>query len=135
MKSVLVDSNVLLDLFLNDPKWADWSANMLQTYVEDHQLLLNAVIYSEVSIAFEKIETLETALQECGFNMRPIPREALFLAGKVFLQYRRNAGARKSPLPDFFIGAHAAIEKVPLITRDRNRFKGYFPSVKIISPN
>ena len=113
----------------------DWSKNMLGLYHATHTLLISSIIYSEVSIRFESVEELEGVLQIGGFQMRPIPKEALFLAGKAFLAYRKRGGTRRSPLPDFFIGAHAAIEKMPLLTRDSSRYRTDFPTLKLISPD
>lgn len=135
MNGVLVDSNVILDIFEDDPHWADWSESILLHYGTTHTLYMNAIIYSEVSIAFERIEELEEALSESGFRMLQIPKEALFLAGKVFLQYRKNKGSSVFPLPDFYVGAHAAVAGLELITRDISRYKTYFPTVKLISPD
>jgi predicted nucleic acid-binding protein len=135
MKQVLIDSNVILDLFLDDPVWAQWSATVLQEHEETHLLCINAMIYAEISIGFRRIEELERAISACGFKFLAIPREALFLAGKVFLKYRRAKGRKTSPLPDFFIAAHAAVSKLPLITRDRKRISHYFPTIELITPN
>ena len=135
MTGLLVDANVILDVFEDDPVWADWSEAMLQRYQVTHVLYINPVVYAEVSIGFERIEEAEAALNGSGFQMRQIPREALFLAGKAFLAYRKRRGSRTSPLPDFFIGAHAAVECLDLLTRDAPRFKTYFPTVKLISPD
>ena len=134
MSKVLVDSNIILDIFEYDPVWYDWSVNILNEYSEDYTLCINSVIYTEVSIGFKKIEELEKAISACNFQFISIPKEALFLAGKVFLKYRKQKGNKISPLPDFFIGAHAAVTGIDLITRDIKRIKHYFPTVKIISP-
>ena len=134
MNKILIDSNILLDIFLNDTKWADWSIDTLNFYEKEHLLCINSIIYSEISIGFKKIEELETALANSGLKLLPIPKEALFLAGKVFLTYKKVKGTKSSTLPDFFIGAHAAIEDIPLITRDLKRYQYYFPKLKIISP-
>jgi predicted nucleic acid-binding protein len=134
MKGLLVDSNVILDIFLDDPEWADWSETALAEHSVHGPLFINPIIYTEISIGFEKIEELETALVKGGFQMLDIPKEALFLAGKAFLKYKRQKGARTSPLPDFFIGAQAAVMEIELITRDIKRYRTYFPTVKIISP-
>ena len=134
MKGVLVDSSVILDIFENDPVWADWSEATLDTYANQLPLFINPVIYAEVSIGFQRIEELEEAFAGCGLRMLPMPKEALFLAGKAFLKYRRRKGSKASPLPDFFIGAHAAVEGLLLLTRDVKRIKTYFPTVKTVSP-
>lgn len=135
MNELLVDSNVILDVFEKDPVWADWSLQILGRYHTSHTLIINPIIYAEVSIGYENIEELEQALQEGGFQMRQIPKEALFLAGKAFMAYRKRGGSRRSPLPDFFIGAQAAVEKLPLLTRDTARYKTDFPTVVLISPD
>ncbi|MBX3058383.1 MAG: PIN domain-containing protein [Anaerolineae bacterium] len=134
MNRVLVDSNVILDIFLDDTTWANWSEMTLNRLVESHQLLINPIIYTELSIGFQRIEEVEEAIARAGFQLQEIPKEALFLAGKVFVQYRKNQGTKSSPLPDFFIGAHAAVLGVSLITRDIARYRTYFPSVHLISP-
>lgn len=134
MSGLLVDSNVILDIFLDDPTWAEWSEETLNQYGASHELVINPIVYTELSIGFNRIEELEEAIKRAGFQMLEIPREALFLAGKVFLQYRRNKGAKSSPLPDFFIGAHAAVLNVDLITRDTSRYRTYFPTVNLICP-
>lgn len=134
MKGVLVDSNILLDIFLDDPDWADWSESILAEYSHHSKLYINTIIYSEISIAFEKIEKLESALDKGGIEILDLPKEALFLAGKAFLKYRRGKGTKISPLPDFYAGAQAAIFSLDLITRDVDRYRTYFPSVKLIGP-
>lgn len=134
MKGVLVDSGVILDVFENDPDWADWSEAALATYAAQLPLFINPVIYAEVSIGFQRIEELEESFAGCGLRMLPMPKEALFLAGKAFLKYRRHKGSKASPLPDFFIGAHAAVEGLLLLTRDVKRIKTYFPTVTTVSP-
>lgn len=134
MKGLLVDSNIILDIFLDDPNWADWSESALVKYSIHTKLYINSIVYAEVSIGFDRIEDLESALNNGGFHMLEIPKEALFLAGKAFLTYRKDKGIKRTPLPDFYIGAQAAILDLDLITRDVSRYRTYFPSVKIISP-
>lgn len=134
MKGLLVDSNVILDVFLDDPEWADWSESVLAQYSVDTILYINTTVYTEVSVGFKKIEDLESALMKGGFQMLDIPKEALFLAGKVFLNYRKSRGSKTSPLPDFYIGAHAAVLDLDLLTRDVGRYKTYFPTVSTICP-
>ncbi|TLU83861.1 MAG: type II toxin-antitoxin system VapC family toxin [Chlorobium sp.] len=134
MNGLLVDSNIILDVFLDDPVWADWSEAALSEYAIHTPLFINQIIYSEISIGFKKIEELEVAISSRGFQMLEIPKEALFLAGKAFLNYRKHKGEKRSPLLDFFIGAHAAVSGLALITRDKNRYQTYFPTVRIISP-
>ena len=134
MKGIFVDSNVILDIFLDDLNWAERSELTLNRYSITHALYINSIIYSEVSIGFERIEELENAISGCGFQMLQIPKEALFLAGKAFVSYRKRKGKKLSPLPDFFIGAHAAVLGLELITRDMSRYISYFPSVNLITP-
>ncbi len=134
MKGVLVDSNVILDVFLDDLKWADWSESKLEEYSDHTSLYINSIIYSEISIGFNLIENLESAISKAGFQLLDIPKEALFLAGKAFIKYKRRMGAKRTPLPDFFIGAQAAVLNLDLLTRDVSRYQSYFPTVKLISP-
>lgn len=134
MNGVFLDSCVLLDLFTDDPNWADWSENVLEKYSKTNTLYINSIVYTEVSIGFNKIEEVEAAITELGIKVLEIPREALFLAGKVFLQYRRNKGTKQSPLPDFFIGAHATVSQFELITRDSAKYNTYYPHLKLIDP-
>ena len=134
MKGVLVDSNVILDIFLDDPQWADWSESMLDKYCSQTSLYINGIIYSEISIGFDKIEDLEYAISKAGFQLIEIPKEALFLAGKAFLKYKKRKGTKINPLPDFFIGAQAAVLGLDLLTRDVSRYNSYFPTVKLITP-
>ena len=134
MKEVLVDSNIILDVFLNDSKWGDWSESKLEEYSDQTSLYINSIIYSEISIGFELIEDLESAITKAGFHMLEIPKEALFLAGKVYVKYKRRRGVKRTPLPDFFIGAQAAVMNLNLLTRDISRYQSYFPTVKLIAP-
>ena len=134
MADVLVDSNVLLDVLTEDPEWYDWSSDALKTLAERAQLVINPIVYAEVSIRFETIEELESAIPASVFGRRDMPWEAAFLAGKCFLKYRRAGGRRAAPLPDFFIGAHAAVEGMDLLTRDTVRYRTYFPTVRLIAP-
>ena len=131
---VLVDTNVLLDVLQNDAQWADWSQGELETASLTDTLAINAVIYSELSMAFERIEELEAVVSEASLSLEQIPREALFLAGKAFLSYRRRQGTKQGVLPDFYIGAHAAVKKLPILTRDVKRFRTNFSTVKLITP-
>lgn len=130
MKGILVDSNVILDVFLNDLKWADWSETKLDEYTDFTTLYINSIIYSEISIGFDLIEDLELAMGTAGFEFLEIPKEALLLAGKVYLEYKRRKGTKRTPLPDFFIGAQAAVLNLDLLTRDVSRYQTYFPTVK-----
>lgn len=134
MKGVLVDSNVLLDIFTEDSRWYDWSAGKLAECAEEHGLIINPMIYSEVSVRFSSIEELEEALPHRMFRRENIPWEAAFLAGKCFVKYRRRGGQKNTPLPDFFIGAHAAVGNLTLLTRDAARYRTYFPSLELIVP-
>jgi hypothetical protein len=133
-KGVLVDSNIILDVFTDDPNWADWSESMLEEYSNVSTLYINSIVYSEISIGFNRIEDLESAIIGAGFQMLDFPKEALFLAGKAFLKYKKKRGGRSSTLPDFFIGAQAAVLNIALITRDVSRYRSYFPTVNLISP-
>ncbi|SMF89033.1 hypothetical protein SAMN02982917_6589 [Azospirillum oryzae] len=130
----LVDTNVLLDLVTNDPVWADWSIRQLDSAASKGPLIINDVIYAELSVGFDRIEDLDELLNEAGIAMDELPREALFLAGKAFRRYRTAGGARSGVLPDFFIGAHAAVLGLPLLTRDAKRYRSYFPSVVLMAP-
>ena len=131
---ILVDTNVILDVVEDDARWADWSQQQLEAASQRYTLSINPVIYAELSIAYRRIEELESFLVRCGFRVEPIPREALFLAGKVFLQYRRKSGAKTGVLPDFFIGAHAAVAGSPLLTRDTRHYRSYFPKLMLLTP-
>lgn len=130
----LVDSNVLLDLVTDDPNWADWSVAQLEAASLDGPLLMNDAVYAELAVRYASIEDLDAFLDAAGLEMAAIPRAALFLAGKVFTQYRRAGGSRTGVLPDFFIGAHAAVGRLPLLTRDAGRYRTYFPSLQLITP-
>ncbi len=132
---ILVDTNVLLDVVQDDPRWADWSLGQLESAALTDSLSINAVIYSELSISFARIEELEAVIEEASLTLETIPREALFLAGKAFLDYRRRAGTRRSVLPDFYIGAHAAVARCPILTRNVTRYRNYFPTVRLIAPS
>lgn len=132
---ILVDTNVLLDVVEDDSQWAAWSQQQLETAALNDRLVINAVIYSELSMAFARIEQLETVVSEAALTLEDIPREALFLAGKVFLAYRRRQGSKQRVLPDFYIGAHAAVKGYPILTRDTARYHSYFPTVRLLSPS
>jgi predicted nucleic acid-binding protein len=131
---ILVDTNVLLDLVLEDRTWADWSQHQLESASIHDRLAINPVIYSELSIAFARIEELESTLADAALAYEEIPREALSLAGKAFVDYRRRRGAKTGVLPDFYIGAHAAVAGWPLLTRDATRYRSYFPTVRLLAP-
>ncbi|MCA2654195.1 MAG: type II toxin-antitoxin system VapC family toxin [Microcystis sp. M015S2] len=134
MTDILVDSNVILDVVTEDPQWFEWSAQMLTNYAEQGNLVINPIIYAEISIGFNQPEEVEAALPEDFFRRDSLPYAAAFLAGQSFLEYRRRGGERRSPLPDFYIGAHAAVTAMSLLTRDVNRYRTYFPSVLLITP-
>ena len=134
MSGVLVDTNVLLDVLQEDPVWFQASADALARCADQYDLYINPIIYAEVSISFQSIEKLEAALPDNCFKRSQLPWEAAFMAGKAFLQYRRAGGKRVFPLPDFFIGAHAAVAGWLLLTRDAARFQSYFPTVQLIVP-
>ncbi|MEX2744860.1 type II toxin-antitoxin system VapC family toxin [Rhizobium mongolense] len=131
----LVDTNILLDIVTDDPAWADWSIAQLETASLDGPLLINDTVYAELAVRYDRIEELEAFLDEAGLEMTAMPRAALFLAGKIFTQYRRAGGSKTGVLPDFFIGAHAAVRQLPLLTRDLGRYRTYFPSVTLITPH
>lgn len=131
----LIDSNVLIDFFTDDPVWSGWSLVKLREAAGRGPLLINDVIFAELSAGFQKLETVEAGLKTLGVQTVPIPREALFLAGKAFVQYRRVGGVRTGVLPDFFIGAHAANAQLPLLTRDTSHYRSYFPTVELIVPD
>ena len=134
MTAVLIDSNVLLDIMTEDPQWFSWSAAAMESAADRSRLVINALIYAEVSVRYSRIEDLEAALPKALLEREPISYEAAFLAGKAFLTCRRQGGTKRSPLPDFFIGAHAATAGYRLLTRDAARYRGYFPRLQLISP-
>jgi hypothetical protein len=131
---VLVDSNVLLDIATHDPRWSSWSSVNLERAADESILVINALIYAEVSIGFDSIEALEEALPTDLYRREPLPYEAAYLAGKAFLAYRRAGGERRSTLPDFYIGAHAAVAGYRLLTRDATRYRASFPMLELITP-
>ena len=135
MNGVFIDSCILLDLFTDDPTWGNWSESILDRYSQTNSLYINSIVYTEISIGFTNIEEVEKAISALDIKVLEMPREALFLTGKVFLKYRQNKGTKNSPLPDFFIGAHASLSKLDLITRDSAKYKTYFPYVKLIHPD
>jgi predicted nucleic acid-binding protein len=131
---VLVDSNVLLDVATDDATWGAWSSAALARMGDESPLVINALIYAEVSIGFATIEELEDALPRDLYGREDLPYEAAFLAGKAYLGYRKRGGDRHAPLPDFYIGAHAAIAGYRLLTRDARRYRTYFPTLELIAP-
>lgn len=130
----LVDTNVLLDLVTNDPVWVDWSVAQLEAASLIGPLFINDIVYAELAVRYDRIEDLDAFIGDAQLLLTPLPRAALFLAGKVFNQYRRAGGPRLGVLPDFLIGAQAAVQDLPLLTRDVTRYKSYFPTVRLISP-
>jgi len=124
----------LLDVLTEDRQWFDRSSAKLASLADDHELIINPIVYAEVSIGFDRIEDLDAALPGESFRREPLPWEAAFLAGKCFIRYRRAGGTRRSPLPDFYIGAHAAIRGIPLLTRDAARYRTYFPKLEVMIP-
>jgi predicted nucleic acid-binding protein len=132
--SVLVDSSVILDIVTDDQEWIDWSSAMVQQASDTGRLAINPIIYAEVSSRFDSIEAVEEALPRDHFERLPLPWDAAFLAGKAFVHYRRRRGTKTSPPPDFFIGAHAAVAGMTLLTRDPRIYRTYFPKLRIISP-
>ena len=132
---ILVDANVLLDVIGDDPQWADWSTAQLDTWSVRGDLLINPVIYAEIAPAFDAIETLEGTVAAMDLEFEPLPREALFLAGHAHLVYRRRGGTRPGVLPDFFIGAHASVRRLPVLTRDARRYRFYFPALRLVTPD
>ncbi len=135
MAIILIDSCVVTDLASPESTWFEWSASTLEQLDPNNTMVINPIIYTECSVGFERIEEVEALFEHLGFISKPIPKEALFLAGKAFLQYKKRKGGKTNVLPDFFIGAHAAVANYPLITRDKGRFGTYFPSVKLIMPD
>ncbi|MFV0254061.1 MAG: type II toxin-antitoxin system VapC family toxin [Beutenbergiaceae bacterium] len=133
-EATLVDSNVLLDVVTDDPTWGAWSRSALASALDHGPVVINPLVYAEVSIGFDRIEDLENALPPAHFRRDDLPWGAAFLAGKAFLTYRRRGGERTSPLPDFYIGAHAAVAGLRLLTRDRGRYGTYFPRIVLLTP-
>jgi predicted nucleic acid-binding protein len=134
MSGVLVDTNVLLDVLTEDPEWLEWSSEALARSADESGLVINPIVYAEVSIGFDRIEDVESALPHDVFVRSPLPWDAAFLAGKCFTAYRRRGGEKRSPLPDFYIGAHAAVAGLSLLTRDPARYRTHFPKLKLIAP-
>lgn len=132
---ILVDTNVLVDVLENDPAWADWSVQQLRAQAQVHELLINPVIYAELSLTFDSVQALDEAIASMGIAVQQLPNAALFLAGKAFIKYRRAGGAKGNVLADFFIGAHAAVQGFSILTRDARRYKNYFPTVNLLTPD
>jgi predicted nucleic acid-binding protein len=131
---LLVDTNVLVDVFQNDPQWADWSIAQMRAQSKLHVMAINPIIYAEISLSFSTLEALNDVVTTMALEVCEIPRPALFLAAKAYEQYRRRGGSKAQVLPDFFIGAHAAVEGWPLLTRDASRFRTYFPTLDVLAP-
>ena len=134
MNATLIDTNVLFDYLSEDSEWFDWSAAMLSEAGDRGAIVINPIVYAEVSVRYERIDAVEEALSTEYFVRAPLPWEAAFLAGKCFARYRQAGGVRRSPLPDFFIGAHAAVSDMTLLTRDPKRYRAYFPKLRLICP-
>ena len=133
---VIVDTNVLVDVLQDDPEWADWSTNRMRAMAKIHELVINPVIYAELSLSFEAVEDLDAAIADLELELLELTRPALFLAGKAFAQYtRRRTGARTTVLPDFFVGAQAAVLGCAILTRDIRRYETYFPTVDVLAPH
>lgn len=135
MSAALVDSNVLLDILTQDTRWSVWSARALSEAADRQRLVINAMVYAEISAHYSRVEDLEATLPTTMLEREPIPFAAAFLAGKCFLAYKHRGGVKQSPLPDFFIGAHAAVAGYTLITRDASRYRTYFPGLPLIAPD
>ena len=131
---LLVDTNVLVDVLQDDPQWANGSIGQMRAQASIHQLAINPVIYAEISLSFSTLEALDSVVATLALELREIPRPALFLAAKAYAQYRKRGGTRLQGLPNFFIGAHAAVERWPLLTRDASRFRTYFPTLEVLAP-
>ncbi len=132
---LLVDTNVLLDVFEDDPAWADWSVRQLRAQSQAHELVINPTIYAELSLAFDSVKALDEAIEGMGLSFQELPRPALFLAGRAFVKYRKDGGAKGNVLADFFIGAHAAVLSCSILTRDARRYRNYFPTVQLLTPD
>lgn len=130
----LVDSNVILDVVTEDSEWLQWSSAMLAREAERSRLVINPLVYAEVSLAFDRIEELDAAIPTDFVTREPLPWDAAFLAARAFLRYRRKGGTRTHPLPDFYVGAHAAVAGYTLLTRDARRYRTYFPKLRLIAP-
>ena len=130
----MVDTNVLFDLVTDDPVWADWSARQLRILSARGTLIVNPVVYAELSVGYDRVDEVDAALDAAGVELVEIPRPALFLAGKAFQSYRARGGSKTGVLPDFFIGAYAVVEGLSLLTRDIRRYRSYFPTLELITP-
>jgi predicted nucleic acid-binding protein len=133
--ATLIDSCVLLDVITDDARWADWSAGQIATAMDTGRVVINPLIYAEVSVGYDTLEELDELLPASDYEREPLPFVAGFAAGKAFVRYRRSGGGKRSPLPDFYIGAHAALAGYRLLTRDTSRYRTYFPALDIIAPD
>ena len=131
---MLVDTDVLVDVLQNDPDWVDWSIAQLRAQSQIHRLIINPIIYAELSLTFSSVEALDRVLADMVLPVVEVPKPALFLAGKAFVQYRRRGGQKSNVLADFFIGAHAAVARLPVLSRDAQHYQSYFPSVRLVTP-
>jgi len=131
---LIVDTNILVDVLQDDPQWAGWSIEQLRGQSKVHELCINPVIYAELSLMFESVETLDATIERMELRFQELPRAALFLAGKAFVRYRKNEGRKQNVLADFFIGAHAAVQRCGILTRDARRYRSYFPTVELLTP-
>lgn len=132
--SIIVDSNIILDILTKDKIWYEWSAEKLAEYAAENDLIINQIIYAEISIRFSKVEELDEVLKEANIKCENMPFEAGFLAGKCFMAYKKRGGVKGIVLPDFYIGAHAAITRRPILTRDKGRYVSYFKNLRVVSP-
>jgi predicted nucleic acid-binding protein len=130
----MVDTNVLVDVLEDDPDWAEWSLVQLRAQSQVHDLIINPVIYAELSLAFDSVQRLDRVIASMGISLHDLPRPALFLAGRAFVKYRRAGGSKANVLADFFIGAHAAVIDCAILTRDPRRYRNYFPTVAVLTP-
>lgn len=131
---LIVDTNILVDVLQDDAQWADWSVSQLRAQSKVHELLINPIIYAELSLMFEALEALDEAITRMELHFQELPRASLYLAGKAFVRYRRDGGNKQNVLADFFIGAHAAVQRCGILTRDTRRYRSYFPTVALIAP-
>jgi predicted nucleic acid-binding protein len=134
MTPVLIDSNVLLDIATDDARWADWSSCAVEAAAQSATLVINPIVYAEVSVGYDRLEEVDTYLPASVYRREPLPFDAGFLAGKAFLVYQRRGGTKWTPMPDFYIGAHAAVAGYRLLTRDPKRYRTYFPTVELVCP-
>ena len=134
MPATLVDSNVLMDIVIRDPRWAAWSDEALIRALDDGSVLVDQIVFAEISIGYRTADACQRALAVQGIELVPIPWPAAFLAGRAFAAYKRRGGNKLAPLPDFFIGAHAAVSNLRLLTRDASRYRTYFPTIELIAP-